>query len=164
VAAPEPPPAPTPDEPTADSAVVEGEPSPGPDAAVAPAEPDSSAPSGVVVAEPVATPGTLRLTSDAGASATVVRIAAPSEIRGESIRSFRLESPPRFVVQVRGAEEASPGSVSSPLVRRIRIGVHPASAETGGQPEIHFVFDLADEGVRARASVIGGAVVVTFSQ
>jgi hypothetical protein len=53
--------------------------------------------------------------------------------------------------------------VSSPLVLRVRIGVHSATAETAGQPEIHFVFDLAAAAVRSRASVIGGAVVVTFS-
>jgi hypothetical protein len=115
------------------------------------------------VVEPLLPSGAVRVRSETGASATVVRISAPWEFGEGAIRSFRLENPPRFVVQVRGADQAVPGSVSSPLVLRVRIGVHPATAETAGQPEIHFVFDLAAAAVRSRASVIGGAVVVTFS-
>ena len=143
---------------------VDRESPPAVEADAAPTASEVTSPAGVLVAEPVATPGTLRLTSDAGANTTVVRIASSSEIRENAIRSFRLESPPRFVVQVRGAEQALPGSVTSPLVSRVRIGVHPATAQTAGQPEIHFVFDLATESVRARASILGGAVVVTFSE
>jgi hypothetical protein len=115
----------------------------------------------VPVAEPAPRGGALRLTSDSSDAATVVRISAPWELRDGSIRSFRLDAPPRFVVRVRGAREALPATVESSRVRRIRIGAHTGAEDS--EPEIHFVFDLTAATVRAQAAVVGGVVVVTFA-
>jgi hypothetical protein len=77
----------------------EGEGSPagasGPTASTPPQEPALA-----TVVEPLPPGGALRVSSETGASATVVRISAPWEFGEGAIRSFRLENPPRFVVQV----------------------------------------------------------------
>ncbi|HUP23507.1 MAG TPA: PilZ domain-containing protein [Thermoanaerobaculia bacterium] len=115
----------------------------------------------VPVAEPAPRGGALRLTSVTSDAATVVRIAAPWELRDGSIQSFRLDAPPRFVVRVRGAQEALPATVDSSHLQRIRIGAHTGAGAS--EPEIHFVFDLTAATVRTQVAVVGGVVVVTFA-
>jgi uncharacterized protein (TIGR02266 family) len=123
-------------------------------------EGEASANGRASVAEPVAIGGNLRLQAQASEAATVVRISAPWEIAEESLRTFRLEAPARFLVRVRGPDGAVPISLDSVHVRRIRIGVHPAD----GASEVHLVFDLVGDHVGARAAVIDGLIVVTFTR
>ncbi len=128
-------------------------------------EPAAPAPEPQRRPEPAAPAGTgelalLGVGGESDESGTTAFVRADAPIADGSVTFSRLESPPRYLVKVRGASRQPAVELVSSEVTRVRTGVH----DVNGRSEVHLVFDLAAEGLVIEPSVEGQLVRIRFAR
>ena len=125
--------------------------------------PSSEDPAPSVPAPVSATGGLTRLvevsTAEEG-DTTVVLIRGDGAIDSDDFQAVQLSSPPRLLVKLKGIGSPFSAVVQTPLVERMRSGVH---AVDGGS-ELHLVFDLVHDDARAEVTSAGGTLRARISR
>lgn len=102
----------------------------------------------------------LGVSAESDDSGTTVFLRVDSPVPAGAVRYSRLNSPPRYVVKVRGTDSRPAIDVATAEVQQIRTGLH----DVGGVPEVHLVFDLTTEELDIEPSAEGQLVRIRLSK